>query len=69
MYLRLAELLKQRTGNPVYEQLAGLLLSFRECHRHLGTEEEFTAYITALCADRRRKRNLMRTLDAHGLRP
>ncbi|MFI1972848.1 hypothetical protein [Streptomyces cinnamoneus] len=67
MYLRLAEPLKQRTGSPVYEQLAGLLLSVRDCHRRLGTEGEFTAYLTALRAGQRRKRNLMRILDAHGL--
>ncbi|MGW2745008.1 SWIM zinc finger family protein [Streptomyces sp. NPDC001450] len=67
VYLRLAEPLMKQTGNAVYEQLTVLLLSMRECHHRLGTEDEFTAYLAALRAGQKRKRNLMRFLDQHGL--
>ncbi|MGW0821010.1 SWIM zinc finger family protein [Streptomyces sp. NPDC002845] len=67
VYLRLAEPLTQQTGNTVYAQLVGLLLSIRDCHRRLGTPEEFTAYVTALRAAQKRKRNLMRLMDENGL--
>ncbi|MBD3008406.1 SWIM zinc finger domain-containing protein [Streptomyces sp. 5-10] len=67
VYRRLAEPLTQQTGNAIYEQLTSLLLSIRDCHRRLGTQDEFTTYLTALRADQKRKRNLMRLLDQHGL--
>ncbi|MER6619712.1 hypothetical protein [Streptomyces sp. NPDC000931] len=67
VYLRLVEPLTKETGNPVYERLVGLLLSIRDCHRRLGTEDEFAAYVTALRVAQRRKRNLMRLMDEHGL--
>ncbi|MFE2061977.1 SWIM zinc finger domain-containing protein [Streptomyces sp. NPDC059467] len=67
VYLRLAEPLTKQTGNTVYEQLVGLQLSIRDCHRRLGTEDEFAGYVTALRTTQRRKRNLMRLMDEHGL--
>ncbi|MFD9396338.1 SWIM zinc finger domain-containing protein [Streptomyces sp. NPDC060000] len=67
VYLRLAEPLMKQTGNTVYEQVTGLLLSMRDCHHRLGTEDEFTVYLAALRAGHKRKRNLMRLLDQHGL--
>ncbi|MFF8312088.1 SWIM zinc finger family protein [Streptomyces lydicus] len=67
VYLRLAEPLTGQTGNAVYEQLVSLLLSIRDCHRRLGSTEEFTAYVTALRSAHKRKRNLMRLMDEHGL--
>ncbi|OMI40275.1 SWIM zinc finger family protein [Streptomyces sparsogenes] len=67
VYLRLAEPLTKQTGNAIYEQLTSLLLSIRDCHRRLGTQDEFTTYLTALRAGQKRKRNLMRMLDQHGL--
>ncbi|MFD7767188.1 SWIM zinc finger domain-containing protein [Streptomyces sp. NPDC059787] len=67
VYLRLAEPLAKETGNRVYERLVGLLLSIRDCHRRLGTEDEFAAYVTALRIAQRRKRNLMCLMDEHGL--
>ncbi|MFG2583705.1 SWIM zinc finger family protein [Streptomyces malaysiensis] len=67
VYRRLAEPLTKQTGNAIYEQLTSLLLSIRDCHRRLGTQDEFTTYLTALRADQKRKRNLMRLLDQHGL--
>ncbi|MFF1295281.1 MULTISPECIES: SWIM zinc finger domain-containing protein [unclassified Streptomyces] len=67
VYLRLAEPLIGHTGNAIYEQLVGLLVSIRECHHLLGTQDEFTAYITALRSAHGRKRNLMRLMEQHGL--
>ncbi|WP_432191446.1 SWIM zinc finger family protein [Streptomyces sp. bgisy027] len=67
VYLRLAEPLTKQTGNTVYEQLVGLQLSIRDCHRRLGTEDEFAVYVTALRTAQKRKRNLMRLMDEHGL--
>lgn len=67
VYLRLAEPLAKQTGNSVYEQLVDLLLSIRDCHRRLGTPDEFTAYVTALRTAQKRKRNLMRRMDDHAL--
>ncbi|MFF4790755.1 SWIM zinc finger domain-containing protein [Streptomyces sp. NPDC001276] len=67
VYLRLAEPLTKQTGNAVYEQLVSLLLSVRDCHRRLGTPDEFTAYATALRTAQKRKRNLMRLMDEHAL--
>lgn len=67
VYLRLSGPLMKQTGNAIYEQLTGLLLSMRDCHRRLGTEDEVTAYLAALRAGRKRKRNLMRLLEQHGL--
>ncbi|KAK1182137.1 hypothetical protein B7755_030750 [Streptomyces sp. NBS 14/10] len=67
VYRRLAEPLTKQTGNAIYEQLTSLLLSIRDCHRRLGTPDEFTTYLTALRADQKRKRNLMRLLAQHGL--
>lgn len=67
VYLRLTEPLTKQTGNTIYEQLTSLLLSIRDCHRRLGTEDEFMSYAAALRAAQRRKRNLMRLLDQHGL--
>ncbi|MFD7920054.1 SWIM zinc finger domain-containing protein [Streptomyces sp. NPDC059740] len=67
VYLRLAEPLTRRTGNAVYEQLVNLLLSIRDCHRRLGTPDDFTTYVTALRTAQKRKRNLMRLMDEHGL--
>ncbi|MFF7145998.1 SWIM zinc finger domain-containing protein [Streptomyces nodosus] len=67
VYLRLAEPLTKQTGNPVYEQLVALLLSIRDCHRRLGTEDEFAVHVATLRTAQKRKRNLMRLMDEHGL--
>jgi uncharacterized Zn finger protein len=67
VYLRLAEPLLKQTGNAVYEQLVSLLLSIRDCHRRLGTPDEFTAYATALRTAQKRKRNLIRLMNEHAL--
>ncbi|MFF1628298.1 SWIM zinc finger domain-containing protein [Streptomyces sp. NPDC058272] len=67
VYLRLIEPLKEPTGDHVYERMAQLLLDARTCHRVLGTEVEFTAYLAALRVDLKRRRKLMTILDRHGL--
>ncbi|MFF7972197.1 SWIM zinc finger family protein [Streptomyces sp. NPDC007905] len=67
VYRRLIGPLTRQAGNGVYEQLVGLLLSMRDCHHHLGTPDDFTAYVTALRTAQKRKRNLMRLMDEHGL--
>ncbi|MFI1731038.1 SWIM zinc finger domain-containing protein [Streptomyces acidicola] len=67
VYLRLAEPLTRETGNTVYEQLVSLLVSIRDCHRRLGTPDDFTGYVTVLRTAQKRKRNLMRLMDEHNL--
>lgn len=67
VYLRLTEPLIGQTSNAVYEELVSLLLSARECHRLLGTEDELIVYVTALRSAHGRKRNLMRLMEQHGL--
>ncbi|MCS0606214.1 SWIM zinc finger family protein [Streptomyces sp. LP11] len=67
VYLRLATHLAGQTGSHAYEQLVSLLLSIRDCHHRLGTPDDFTVYVTDLRAAQKRKRNLMRLLDEHGL--
>ncbi|MFK0295011.1 SWIM zinc finger domain-containing protein [Streptomyces sp. NPDC090442] len=67
VYLRLADPLTKQTGNRIYEQLVSLLLSIQDCHRHLGTSDEFTEYVTALRTAHKRRRNLMSLMDRHNL--
>jgi len=67
VYLRAIAGLKTMTGDPVYHRIAGLLLSARACHEAMGTTEKFRGYLAALRTDQRRKRNLMKILDANGL--
>lgn len=67
VYLRLIDPLKAQTGDSVYQQVVRLLVAARGCWQRLGRAGECTAYVAALRADQRRKRNLMRTLDQHGL--
>jgi uncharacterized Zn finger protein len=67
VYLNTVSSLKQTTGNAVYERMATLLLAARACHEALGTVTEFRGYVTALRADQKRKRNLIKILDQHGL--
>ncbi|WP_255310019.1 SWIM zinc finger family protein [Streptomyces sp. DI166] len=67
VYLRLAERLKEPTGDRAYEHLARLLVSARDCHRVLGTQEAFTGYLAGLRAELKRRRKLMSILDRCGL--
>lgn len=68
VYLRAVEPLRSQTGDSVYEQVAGLLVKIRDCHQRLGTGTQYTAYLTWLRADQKRKRNLIKLLDQRGLR-
>ncbi|WP_170290432.1 hypothetical protein [Kitasatospora atroaurantiaca] len=47
--------------------MARFLLQVRSCQRALETETDFSDYLAALRADQKRKRNLMKILDQHGL--
>jgi uncharacterized Zn finger protein len=67
VYRRLIEPLRPHTGDKIYEQAARLLRSARACHEALGTTAEFDRYLALFRADQKRKPNLMRLLDRHGL--
>jgi hypothetical protein len=67
VYQKAIAVLKTVTGDPAYHRMAGLLLSARSCHEALGTTDKFRGYLAALRTDQRRKRNLMKILDANGL--
>ena len=67
VYQRLIDLLSRQTGEGVYERMAQLLISARDCHGRLGTAPAFDAYLRALREDQKRKRRLIRILDAHQL--
>lgn len=67
VYLRAIEPLKTVTGDATYQEIARLLLRARNCHQHLGTTAEFETYLAGLRAEQKRKRNLMKILDQHGL--
>jgi uncharacterized Zn finger protein len=66
-YRRLIETLKQQTGDGVYERIAQLLAAARACHVRLGTSAAFDGYLRSLREDQKRKRRLIRILDAHHL--
>ncbi|GAB3988323.1 SWIM zinc finger family protein [Actinoallomurus acanthiterrae] len=67
VYRRAIEPRTRRTGDGNYYEIARLLLLARDCHRRLGTEEGFAAYLAALRTAQKRKRNLMKILDQRGL--
>jgi uncharacterized Zn finger protein len=67
VYLAAIEPLRSQTGDQTYQQVARLLLAARGCHEILGTTADFRRYLTALRADQKRKRNLMKILDENGL--
>src|SRR5258706_62491 len=64
-YLRLIETLKKQTGDGAYERIAQLLKAARACHSRLGTSASFDAHVRSLREDQKRKRRLIRILDAH----
>ncbi len=68
VYRRLIGMLLQQTGDAVYERIAHLLSAARACHGHLGTGAAFEVYLRALRDDHKRRRKLIRVLDARGLR-
>ena len=68
VYRRQIEPLRRATGERVYLRLARLLEAARACHRALGTEDEFGAYLAAVRAEGKGKRRLIAILDKHRLR-
>jgi uncharacterized Zn finger protein len=66
-YRRAIKPLTRHTGDGNYREIARLLLLARDCHRRLGTEDEFAADLAALRTDQRRKRKLLKILDEKGL--
>jgi uncharacterized Zn finger protein len=68
VYLAAIEPLRSETGDQTYQQMARLLLSVRDCYEKLGITAGFDGYLAALRTDQKRKRNLMKILDEHGLR-
>ncbi|GGZ01617.1 hypothetical protein [Streptomyces poonensis] len=67
LYLRLVEPLKELTGGRVHERMAQLLLDARTCRRAQRTQDEFTAYLTALRTDLQRRHKLTSIFYRHGL--
>jgi uncharacterized Zn finger protein len=68
VYRRLIAMLRQETGDAIYERIAQLLVSARMCHHRLGTDAAFDTYLRALRDDQKCKRKLIKILDAHLLR-
>lgn len=67
VYLHEVAARKHHTGDSNYLEIARLLVKARACHERLGTQTDFTHYITQLRTEQKRKRNLMKTLDRHQL--
>jgi uncharacterized Zn finger protein len=67
VYQRALETLRSQTGEEVYRRVLELLQGVQACHGVLGTEAEFAAYLSALRSEQKRRRNLIRLLDAAGL--
>jgi uncharacterized Zn finger protein len=67
VYLEAITPLTEQTGDKVYDQMARLLLSARDCHEALGTPGEFRRYLAVLRTSQKRKRNLMKILADNGL--
>lgn len=59
--------LRGQTGEDVYHRALELLHGIKACHELLGRQAEFDAYLNEFRRDQRRKRNLIRLLDAAGL--
>jgi uncharacterized Zn finger protein len=66
VYQRAVEGLLAHTGNDVYEQVVQLLRKVQELLHRLGREAEFAGQIASIRSTQRRKRNLMKLLDAAG---
>ncbi|MEU6650895.1 hypothetical protein ABZ904_15950 [Streptomyces sp. NPDC046900] len=63
-YRRLVDLYLAETGNKYrYQYAVRHVKALRTIHREQGTEAEFTAYLTALRDEHRRKTSLLTQLD------
>ena len=67
VYQRALEPLRAQTGEEVYRRVLELLQGVQACHAVLGTPAGFAAYLAAFRTEQKRKRNLIRLLDAAGL--
>lgn len=67
VYIRQAEQLRDQAGERAYLRLARFLDRARACHRALGTENEFSAYLADLREVHKRKRKLIAILNKHQL--
>ena len=67
VYQLALEPLRAQTGEEAYRRVMELLQGVQACHAVLGTPAEFTVYLTAFRTEQKRKRNLIRLLDAVGL--
>ena len=66
VYQRAVEGMVARTGNDAYEEVVRLLRKVQELLSRLGREAEFAGQIASIRTTQRRKRNLMKLLDAAG---
>jgi uncharacterized Zn finger protein len=66
VYQRAVGGLLAQTGNDVYERAVELLRKVQELLHRLGREAEFASQIASIRTTQRRKRNLMKLLDAAG---
>ncbi|WP_034268521.1 SWIM zinc finger family protein [Actinospica robiniae] len=67
VYQRALESLRTQTGEEAYRRVLELLQGVQACHAVLGTPGGFAAYLAAFRTEQKRKRNLIRLLDAAGL--
>jgi uncharacterized Zn finger protein len=66
IYQDQVERLIAQMGKQAYQQAVGLLRKVREVMTRLGREEELAAYLASVRATHKRKRNLIKLLDAAG---
>ena len=66
IYERVIEQTLAHTGNDVYERAVGLLRKVQALLRRLGREQEFAGRVASIRTVQRRKRNLIKLLDAAG---
>jgi uncharacterized Zn finger protein len=66
VYQDQVERLIAHMGKQAYQQAVGLLRKVREVMTRLDREEELAAYLASVRATHKRKRNLIKLLDAAG---
>ena len=67
VYQSALDSLRSQTGEEVYRRVLELLQGALACHVGLGTPDAFAAYLAEFRAEQKRKRNLIKLLDAAGL--
>jgi uncharacterized Zn finger protein len=66
IYQDQVERLIAQMGKQAYQQAVGLLRNVRDIMTRLDREEELAAYLASVRATHKRKRNLIKLLDAAG---